>query len=452
MFFSPFLASRYLKPKRTFVSIITLISILGVALGVWLLTVVIAVFTGYGDKIKENILGFEPHLVIDSGGIIENYDEVLDSIDGIEGLTSVTPYVRGQVVMDFQGLRSAPMVRGIIQPEGEEKGGDLYRMNSKIAKIPDPNFPDDTKKGHPRGCFDVSDPYSAVIGDGIADAQGIDVGDKILLYSPHDIDAVMDSLHRAEKGKSEDEKKAGFEEIREMTAPQELTVTGIFDSGHWDFDSNIVFCNLETAQVLYNFDLEQSHGVALRTDDGFKANRYQKQIEEKLGMKYRVLTWMEMHQLIFNAVAAERQAMYLILFMIMIVGGFCIMNTMITVTYQKRSEIGLLKALGARESQIAWVFLFQGILVGLLGVLVGLALAELTIYYRNDMAEWVGKKFGVDMFSEQIYKIDGGLPAKQTVRDLLIISTGSFLACTLASLIPAVMAASLQPAKALRSE
>lgn len=448
MFFSPFLASRYLKPKRTFVSIITVISILGVALGVWLLAVVIAVFTGYGERIKESILGFEPHLVIDSGGILGNWPEPYEKIKAMEGIVSVTPYVRGQVVMDFQGLRSAPMIRGILPPEGEE----LERMRDKLAKDPDPKDPLNPKKGIPRGDFSVNDPYSAVVGDGIAESQNIRVGDKLLLYSPRDIDSIMKSLETVEGAADDEGRKQGIDEIKEMTAPQEVTVTGIFDSGHWDFDANIVFVHLETAQVLYNFDLDECHGIAVRTDDGFKANEYQEKLHGLLPQQFRILTWVQMHKLIFDAVAAERQAMYLILFMIMIVGGFCIMNTMITVTFQKRSEIGLLKALGAREEQVAWVFLFQGVLVGLVGVVAGLLLSQVTLYFRNDMAGWIGSTFGVDLFSAEIYKVDGGLPAKQTTRDLVIISTGAFLACTIASLVPALIAASLQPAKALRSE
>lgn len=448
MLFSPFLATRYLKPKRTFVSIITVISILGVALGVWLLAVVIAVFTGYGERIKDSILGFEPHMTIDTGGILRDWPEPYEKISAVEGVISVTPYVRGQVVMDFEGLRSAPVIRGILPPEGEE----LERMRAKLAKGPDPKHPTDPTKTVPRGDFDLNDFYSAVIGDGIAEAQNIRVGDKILLYSPRDIDSIMQSLDRMEKAGDEDGRKEEIDEIREMTAPQEVTVTGIFDSGHWDFDSNIVFVHLETAQVLYNFNLEECHGIAVRTDDGFKANEYQEIFYSILPQQYRVMTWAEMHKLIFDAVAAERQAMYLILFMIMIVGGFCIMNTMITVTYQKRSEIGLLKALGALEGQVAWVFLVQGILVGIVGVVVGLLLAQLTLYFRNDMAGWVGNNFGVDIFSEEIYKVDGGLPAKQTLRDSVIISVGAFFACTVASLVPALIAAKMQPAKALRSE
>lgn len=448
MFFSPFLASRYLKPKRTFVSIITVISILGVALGVWLLAVVIAVFTGYGERIKDSILGFEPHLTIDGGGIIENWPEVVETANKIEGVDWTTPLVRGQVVMDFAGLRSFPMIHGILPP----KDSELERMESKMALAPDPDHPGDESKMIPRGeFFGDNDFYSAVIGDGIAEAQNINIGDTIMLYAQPDI---MRMIERLDAAKSSDEKdrEAELDEITEMTAPQEVTVTGIFDSGHWDFDANIIFLHLETAQVLYGFDLEECHYITIRTDDGFKADVYRDKLLAALPQHFLVRTWMEIFKTLFDAVAAERQAMYLILFLVMIVAGFCIMNTMITVTFQKRSEIGLIKALGAREGQVASVFLMQGMLVGLVGVIVGLLMAQLTIYFRNDMAGWIGSTFGVDLFSAEIYKVDGGLPAKQTVRDLVIISTGAFIACTIASLVPAVIAASLQPAKALRSE
>ena len=157
MFFSPFLASRYLKPKRTFVSIITVISVLGVALGVWLLAVVIAVFTGYGERIKESILGFEPHMIVKSGGIMDDWYETSQKIKEIDGLTSVFPFVTGQVVMDFGGLRSAPMIRG-IDPEfaGE---AEMKHMSSKLARQVDPEDPENRAKDTILGEFDLSDPY-----------------------------------------------------------------------------------------------------------------------------------------------------------------------------------------------------------------------------------------------------------------------------------------------------
>lgn len=448
MFFSPFLAIRYLRPKRTFVSIITVISILGVALGVWAMIVVIAVFTGYGERIKESILGFEPHLVVDSGGIIKEWPDLCEKIEAIDGIIGVTPYVRGQVIMEFSGMRSAPIIRGILPPQGEE----LQRMTNKLAKQPDPLAPDDEKRMQPVGEFDVTDPYSCVIGDGIAEGQGIHVGDKLLLYSPRDMEAIMKSLDEIDNAKDGEERKTAVDGIRQMTAPQEVTVKGIFDSGNWDVDSNVIFTNLETAQVLYNFDLDECHGIAVRTDNAFRADYFQTKLHELLPDQYRAMTWGQMNKMVFDAVAAERQAMFLILFIIMIVGSFGIMSTMITITVQKRTDIGLVKALGATEWQIAWIFLFQGMLVGLVGVIVGILCAELTVYYRNDMSAWIGRVFNVDIFSAEIYKVDGGLPAQQTPRDLSVITISAFICCTLAALVPALIAAFLQPAKALRSQ
>lgn len=447
MLFSPFIAARYLKPKRTFVSIITVISILGVVLAVWMLTVVIAVFTGYGERLKESILGFEPHLTVDAGGFIGDFVPVLEEMQKIEGFTGITPFVSGQVIMDYRGLRSAPMIRGIMPPEGIE----LDRFESKIAMQKDPASLPGSNETIRRGDFTLPDPYSAVIGDGIADAQGIEVGDTIVLQSPRDVQSFMEKLDNLSNA-DESERDRLFNEFREFTAPQEVTVTGIFDSGHWDFDSQFVYIHLETAQVLYGFDLEECHGVAARVDDAFQAHKYSEKLHAVLPQQFRAMTWGERYRGIFNAVATEKQAMYIILFMIMVVGAFCIMNTMITVTVQKRSEIGLLKALGSTEEQIVRIFLLQGLLVGIIGVVVGMALAQWTILERNTIGAWLGDTFGIAIFAEDIYKVDGGIPAKQSLKDLITISVGSFLACTLAALIPALIAASLQPAKALRSE
>ncbi|MDF1815489.1 MAG: ABC transporter permease [Verrucomicrobiales bacterium] len=527
-----------MKPKRTFVSIITVISVLGVTLGVWLLTVVIAVFSGYGEKIKDNILGFEPHLEIRAGGYIEDFVPLLEKLEQTEGITSYTPFVWGSVIMEFQGMRNAPVIRAIQPPRpGSE---DYNRMAAKLAKRKNPDYdpehaPDEPEM-IPAGEFYL-DPYSVVVGDAMAQNLGLDVGSKILLYSPKDVASIMEALDQIENG-TEEERKEAVKTTREMTVPQEVTVSGIFDSGNWDVDANLIFLSLETGQVLYNFDLEECHGIAIRTEDAFKANDFKDEllvalemgerrtanyspamvsnqevfrwttlnsillgiivlaallgqflfrknrvpilitavsagllvmliqwvstfagaheslnyVEQTGGLPYQLLTWMQIHKLIFDAIAAERQAMYLILFMIMIVGGFCIMNTMITVTFQKRSEIGLMKALGAKESQIAWLFLLQGMFVGLIGVIVGLLCAQFTIWQRNNIAEFIGNAFGVDLFSAEIYKIDGGLPASQTWSDLATISMGAFIACTLAAFIPAIIAAHLQPAKALRSE
>ena len=513
--FSPFIAARYLKPKRSFTSVITILSIAGVAIGVGLLTVVMAVMTGFGERMKEVILGFEPHIVVDSRGILPDWQEPYSKIQKLEGVTSVTPYVRGQVIMDFQGLRSAPLVRGIIPPEDSE----LELMTSKIYK---PTGKDDFLQEGGKFFIDID---TAVVGDGIARNQGIQVGDTITVYSPKDMQHMMKVFEEASKAKTEEEKQAKMDEIEEMTLPQELIVSGIFDSGHHEFDNNVIFTHLETAQDLYNFDLDTVHGLAIRTEEAFQVRKYEQQISKLFGgtpselgrkpsrvwMKWktislgflilvgvillpmaikfknrnfwiafgvsmvaivvislinimgppiirvedsalRVMSWTVMHKGIFDAIAAERQMMYLILFVIMIVGAFCTMNTMITITVQKRGEIGLIKALGAQESQIASIFLLQGLLVGVIGVVLGFGVGQLIIEYRNVIGGWIGSRFGFAFFDEAVYGLAGGLPAKQNASDILTICGGSMIVTMVAALIPAMIAALEEPAKALRSD
>lgn len=445
--FSSFLAFRYLQPKRSFVSVITLISVLGVALGVMILVVVIAVFTGYGERIKSTILGFEPHIVVDSAGILDNWMELGEKIEKVPEVVSWTPYVRGQVVFEYDSgietRRLAPIVRAILPPEGEE----LKRMESKIRMRPsrEPGGED-----VPDGNFAI-DLDTAVIGDELADGMGISVGDTVLLYSPRNVDEILDAIEKAEKAETEDERRNMLDEVKEMSVPQEMTISGIFDSGHYDFDGNFVFIHLETGQTLYHLGPD-AHGIAVQTTDGFKASEVRDKIYELTDSQFRMLTWVDMHRTLFEAVAAERQAMYFVLFFLTIVAGFCIMNTMITVVYQKRSEIGVLKAVGATERQISNVFLFQGFVIGAIGVLVGLILAMIVVTFREPITTFLGWLFGIDIFSDAQYKIAGGLPAKVEIADVTIISTCGLIACLVASTAPAWIASRLEPAKALRSE
>jgi len=411
--------------------VITLISVMGVALGVTLLLVVISVFTGYGERIKETILGFEPHVIVDSSQIMYESDLLTEQVAKIPGIVSVTPFMRGQVVLDFQGRRLAPLLRGIDPSPGPE----TERMEKIIAKG--------------AGKFDL-DLDTAIIGDQMADGLGIKIGDMITIYSPN-IDAIMDAIDSFNDSASEEEKKNAVDSIRQFSLPQELTVTGIFDSGHYDFDSNVVFVHLETGQALYNLR-DGVHGLAIATEDGFLAHQFRDAIAAATDYNYRVASWMDIHKYIFDAVATERQAMYFLLFMIMIVAAFCIMNTMITVVYQKRAEIGVLKALGASERQVAALFLIQGMVVGVIGVVAGLGLAALIIAFRNAITSTIGKLFGIEIFSSQVYMIEGGLPAVVTSHDVIAISLGAFISCALASLAPAWLAARLEPAKSLRTE
>ncbi len=429
--FSPFLALRYLKPKRSFVSVITLISVLGVALGVMILVVVIAVFTGFGEKIKETIIGFEPHITVDANGILTEWPELMEKIQSVEGVTSVTPFVQGQVIMDYGGRRLAPIMRA-IQPDEAE----VARFQAIIEE----------------GGEFLLDLDTVVIGDELARGMGIEVGHTILLYSPSEIDTLVQAINQAENAQTDEERRKWFEVARdEVTVPSELTVTGIFDSGFFEFDANFVMAHLETGQTLYNLGGDV-HGISVETVDAYRADAIKGMLLEAIGWQYRCLTWADRHQARLEAVVVERQVMWFILLFLMIVAGFCIMNTMITVTYQKRAEIGLIKAIGAPESMIARLFLIQGVIVGVFGVITGLLLAWVFIENRKIIIDFIGEVFKVRMFAEEVYGFPDGLPAVVTFRDVFWISFGAFVSCTLAALAPAIIAARLEPAKALRSE
>lgn len=446
-YFSPFLALRYLKPKRSFVSIITLISVLGVALGVTVLVVVIAVFTGFGIRIKESILSSQPHIVVDlqdrarpmdvDGNFVESpFDEwpnAAEEISKIDGILSVTPLITGPVLLRHNGYQKAPMIQAIEPTEGPAL--DRYRQMTE-------------KPGEP-GKFDLSG-ENTVLGDDLARLFNIKVGDRITLTSPN-LEAVSEAVERMNKAQTDAEKSAIVEEISQLTLPVELDVVGLFDSGNQQFDINTLFVPLEIGQELFDLGPE-AHALAIDTEHPYQVMQYKAAIDGRLDGFFGVYSWMDTNRPLLDAVATERNMMFFLLFIIMIVAGFCIMNTMITVVYQKRAEIGLVKALGAGEGHIVRLFLLQGVIVGILGVAVGQGLAHLLIWQRNEIIAFISNRFGVAVFDPAVYGLESGLPATPTLSDSLAISAGAFAACAIASLVPAWMAARMQPAEALRSE
>ena len=444
-FFSPFLALRYLKPKRSFVSIITLISVVGVALGVTVLVVVIAVFTGFGIRLKESILASQPHLVVDlqsprvtlggNGEPVESpFDEwpnAVDVIREIDGITSVTPLINGPVLLRHNGYQRAPFIQAIRPQEG----ASLQRYEKQTD-----------------GKFELIG-QNAVLGDDLAHMFGIRVGDMITLTSP-DLEAIGEVVDRMNKAETQDEKESAINDLSDLTLPTDLEVVGLFNSGNYQFDLNTIFVPLEIGQEMFDLG-PYAHSLAIDTENPIEipeVQALQKAVAGSIDNYYPVASWMETNSALLSAVATERNMMFFLLFIIMIVAGFCIMNTMITVVYQKRAEIGLLKALGANEGHIIKLFLLQGVIVGILGVALGQILAHLLVEYRNEILAFASEKLEVQIFDPTVYNLEGGLPAVRTIEDNLTISLFAFIACALASLIPAWMAARLQPAEALRSE
>src|SRR6266566_1090189 len=244
-----------------------------------------------------------------------------------------------------------------------------------------------------QGSFDLEG-ESTVLGSELARTLRINVGDKLIIYSPGNLGGILDSLKKLENAKGDDEKKV-IDQLRDVILPKELTVTGIYETGHYLHDSGFLLVPVYVGQELYGLE-DALHGITVRTDNPYGAERVKQEIQQFLEPPEYAQTWIDMNRQYFEAVRLERTVMFFLLFLIVVVAAFGIMSTLITVTVQKRREIGIMKALGANIAQIIWVFLGQGTVVGLFGTLTGLGLGMTLIRYRNEFSHWLASTLHIE--------------------------------------------------------
>jgi lipoprotein-releasing system permease protein len=417
-----------LKPKRTFLSIITLISVIGVMLGVTVLILVISVMTGFDRELRQKVIDFDAHILVTSEDVFHDWRALKAKIDQTPGVVATAPYVQGPVIVEFHNRRLAPLIRG-VDPEQEEKVIPLQKF-IKFGKL--------DLEGE-----------STVLGIELARKLGVSIGDKVTIYSPGNLGQVLDSIKKLENAKGEEEKKA-IDELRDVILPKDLTVTGIFETGHYLHDSEFLLVPVYVGQELYGLG-DALHGITVKTDNPYGAERVKEAIQQFLEPPQYAQTWIDMNRQYFEAVRLERTVMFFLLFFIVIVAAFGIMSTLITVTVQKRREIGIVKALGANIAQIIWVFLGQGTIVGLFGTVTGLGLGMTLIRYRNEFSRWLASTLHIEIFPREVYQFSS-IPAEVIPHDVAIICISAFLICSFAALIPAYFAARLDPVKALRYE
>ena len=419
--FELLLALRYLRPKRTFVSIITLISIVGVALGVAVLIIVISVMSGFDHDLRSKILGFNAHLRIASRGeTMENYDAVMDLVAANKNVVGVAPYVLGPVLMetepatDQQPYFAVPYVRG----------ADPARETS-VSVLPQSII---------AGKFDLSR-RSLVIGTALAQSLNLSVGDRVSIFSPNDLKKMKEH-----QGKSDGE----------AVLPDDFTVTGIFDVGYYDYNYSIAVTSLENAQDLYNLG-DSVHGVMVMLRDPYQAPAVQQELEHNLGGNYIITTWMKENSAMLGALIVEKNVMYYLLFFIVFVAAFGITCTLITFVMMKTSEIGLMKAVGASNRQVMLIFIIQSLVISLFGIAAGIGLGLFAIYIRNDFLHLMNQLTGFELFPASIYGFSE-LPAIVSPHDLAVICAGSLFICLLATILPARHASKMKPVEALRHD
>jgi lipoprotein-releasing system permease protein len=425
--FELFLALRYLRPKRTFVSVITLISIVGVALGVAVLIIVISVMSGFDHDLREKILGFKPHLTIAQWNpamrsVVPMRDcaRVSEIVAGNQNVSGVSPFITGPVLVETSGttnrpaLQDAPMLRG-IDPVAESKISDI--QHKLVA-----------------GKSDLSG-RGLIVGVDFAGNLGLMIGDRLSIYSAREI----------KKMKTAHEQKQDA-----AILPDEYEVRGIFDAGYYEYNARVIVTSLENAQELYDLD-DTVHGLFVTLKNPDNAFVVKRELLGMLGDNFSVATWMEQDSGILSAIAVEKNVMFIILFFIVLVAALCILSAQITFVVQKTREIGMLKALGASNAQISGIFLGQSAIIGVIGVAAGYGLGMLAVAYRNEFLHFLRSTTGWELFPASVYGF-GDLPALIMPFDVAIICLGSFIICIIGGVLPAIRAGRLKPVEALRYE
>ena len=407
MRFSLFLALKYLKPKRSVTSVITCVSVIGVLLGVAVVVIVRAVMTGFGDLWQEKILDFKPHVTLRSQGlgpVIRGEETLAKQISEIPGVTAVSPEINTPVMLQFRGRIATPVVLGV----DPDRIGGAYNIGAPRA-----------------GSYDLEGD-SIVLGIDLARSLGVWVGDDVTVYSPKTL-ASRD----------------------EIFLPLKWRVTGIFSSGQRDYDAHFAICSLPNARDLMGLE-DGVFAVHVKTSapaDAPALDAICARIAD-IAPACRVETWRQTDRQIFHALAVEKNMTAFLLMLITVVALFCVMNTLLVLTVQKTSEIGLLKALGFSKLKIMGAFMVHGLVQVTTGTVLGLGVSYVVLRNLQNIVEQLAR-FGVEVFPKEIYGLDA-IPYRLTGADLVWVVAVVYVFGLLASFVPAFLAASKNPVEALK--
>ncbi|MFH1413763.1 MAG: ABC transporter permease [Candidatus Omnitrophota bacterium] len=389
-----YISWRYLltKRKEKFISLISLTSILGVAIGVMALIIVIAVMTGFDKDLRDKIIGNYSHITIAGyeGINSSEYAGIVDKISSYPHIKGISPYVQGQILAKEEGRYFAVGLRG-IDPEKE-----VTRIRQYLVA----------------GDIDNLGADGVVIGKELALYLGRSLNTEISIYSP------QGKLHK-------------------------LRVAGIFNSGMYDYDMNLVFMHLESAQKILGLG-DRISAIAVKLDNLYLADKVKEELSAALGFNYILKTWMEANQNFFAALKLEKLAMFIILTLVILVASFNIISTLVVMVVEKTKDIGILKAIGMTSAHIRKIFTLHGLLIGslgtLFGVIGGVVLCALL------------KKYQFIKLPQDIYYIDKLPVSIQLWPDIILIVLAAMSIVLISTIYPAAKAAQLKPVESLRYE
>jgi lipoprotein-releasing system permease protein len=411
--FELFIGLRYTRAKRRnhFISIISLISMLGIALGVGALIVVLSVMNGFQKEVRDRMLAVVSHIQISGAdGVLADWEKTAAEAARNSEVVASAPYVSGQGVLSYGGGARFALVRGIL-PQREVGVTDLaqqIKLGSLEALRP--------------GEFNI------ILGVDLARAIGAGIGDKILLISPEGQMTPAGMVPRL----------------------KQFTLVAIFEAGHFEYDSGLALMHIEDAQKLYRLG-DKVSGVRLKLKDLFAAQHVAQELQESLSGDVFVADWSRQNRNWFLAVKTEKRMMFIILALIIAVAAFNIVSTLVMAVTDKQADIAILRTLGASPLSITKIFIVQGALIGVIGTLLGVGGGILLTLNLDTVVSAVEHLFGVQFLSKDIYFITN-MPTDLRAADVTAIGAVSLFLGLAATLYPSWRAAKINPADALRYE
>jgi len=404
---------RYTRAKRRnhFISFISAISMLGIALGVAALIVVLSVMNGFQQELRTRILGVASHVQISGlNGELAGWDKIAQQARNNPHVMAAAPYISAQGMLAFDQTVRGALVRGIV-PELEEKVAD-FNQHMKSGNLAD------LKPGE----------FGIVLGAELAHALQVFTGDKVTLIAPQGLVTPAAILPRLKQFK----------------------VVGIFEVGMFEYDSGLALIDLQDAQVLYRME-DRVSGVRLKLDDLFRAPLVGRELMRDLDADVLVSDWTRNHANFFRAVAIEKNMMFIILSLIVAVAAFNIVSTLIMAVTDKESDIAILRTLGASPRSIMTIFIVHGSIIGVIGLVLGVAGGLALAFNLDVVIPAIERVLGVQLWTKEVYYISE-LPSQVQWPDVTVIAAVSFVLTLIATLYPSWRASRINPAEALRYE
>lgn len=413
-FYEFWIALRYTRLKsRNFISFISLTSVIGITLGVMALIVVLSVMNGFKSELQSKILSVASDIeVVKIGENLKDWRQLKSNLDDLENISAIAPFTNNQAMLSLGKYNRGVIVRG-IDPSLEPKVSDL---NLKIKEGGDFNL--------------LKNKYEILIGSDIARYFGLSIGDKISLISS----------------------QANYSPIGMLPRLKQFKIKGIFEVGMYEYDAGLVLIHLNDAQTLFQMDTFVS-GLRVKLKDLNQTRKTAFLMTETFDSldNFVVTDWTRQHANLFAAIQMEKKVMFIILTLIVAVAAFNIISTLVMGVTEKKSDIAILRTLGATKKSILLVFIWQGILIGIVGTFLGILLGTLISLNIDVIIPFIESLFEVQFLSKEIYYISV-VPSKLLLNDVIFIGSMSLFLSIIATIYPSIRATKIEPATALKYE